>query len=174
MPIWAATCTKNIGRCSSCDLEYRQIQQRTRLIALFVEIGSWSWLNETNHHPALLRESLNDWSLLPADVSNGATIKRRSERVGSMKQNYSDRYIGRCRSCDLEYRQIQQRTRLIALFVGIGSWSRMNEINHHLALLRESLNDWSLLLADVSNGATIKRRSERVGSMKQNCSDHSS
>jgi hypothetical protein len=47
-------------------------------------------MNETNHHPALLRESLNDWSLLLADVSNGATIKRRSERVGSMKQNYSD------------------------------------------------------------------------------------
>jgi hypothetical protein len=85
-----ATCRTNIGRCSSCDLEYRQIQQRTRLIALFVGIGSWSRLNETNHQLALLRENLNNWSLLPADVSSWATIKRRSERVGSTKQNYSD------------------------------------------------------------------------------------
>jgi hypothetical protein len=85
-----ATCTSNIGRCSSCDLESRQIQQRTRLIALFVGIGSWSRLNETNHQLALLRENLNNWSLLPADVSSWATIMRRSERVGATKQNCSD------------------------------------------------------------------------------------
>jgi hypothetical protein len=37
-----AKCSKESGRCSPCDLEHRQIGQRTRLKALFVGLGGWS------------------------------------------------------------------------------------------------------------------------------------
>jgi Ala-tRNA(Pro) deacylase len=42
---------------------------------LFAGLGGRSWLDETNRQSALLREKLNNWSLLLADVSNWATIR---------------------------------------------------------------------------------------------------
>src|SRR6266567_6957319 len=45
------------------------------LIALFVEVGSRSWLEETNRRSALLREKLKGWSLLLAAASDWASIR---------------------------------------------------------------------------------------------------
>src|SRR5712671_6482321 len=45
------------------------------LTALFVVLGSWSWLGETNHQSALLGERLSNWSHLLAAVSHWATVR---------------------------------------------------------------------------------------------------
>jgi len=44
------------GRCSSCDIEYRQMIDGWGLTALFAELGSWGWPIESNQRPVLPKE----------------------------------------------------------------------------------------------------------------------
>src|SRR5438093_9676965 len=45
------------------------------LTALFVRLGSWSWLAETNYRSALLGEKPSNWSHLLAAVYHRATVR---------------------------------------------------------------------------------------------------
>src|SRR6185436_6679015 len=63
-----------LGRCSSCDLEHRQMA--TDGVNSFVRrVGSRSWSVEINRRSALLGEKLKSWSLLLAAVSDRAASR---------------------------------------------------------------------------------------------------
>jgi hypothetical protein len=49
-----------LGRCSSRDLEYRQMR-RTGFNSFVRRLGSWSWPVETNRRSVLLEARSDNW-----------------------------------------------------------------------------------------------------------------